>query len=138
MWPIIPKKCNCAETGTNTSDTVICNHCGPTTNSFVYTGEDLTCSGINNQDSLTVAFQKLDYFLCGGGLFQHVINQLATNEEFTTIINEAFDCSLVESCGPEPTTSTTTSTSTSTSSSTTTTTTTILICDFEGTAFQIY
>lgn len=138
MWPILPKKCDCAETGTTTSETVVCDHCGPTTNDYVYTGESLSCTGIENQDSLTVAFQKLDFFLCGGGLYQHVVDQLVISEEFSTLINDVFDCNLIEECGPEPTT-TTTSTSTSTStSSTTTTTTTILDCTLEGTAFQIY
>ncbi len=139
MWPILPKKCDCAETGTNTSETNVCNHCGPTTDNYVYTGEDLACIGIDNRDLLTTVFQKIDFFLCGGGLAQHIVNQFTDSTEFSDLVNDVLDCDIIINCGPVPTTTTTSSTSTTTStSSTTTTTTTVLDCDLTGTAFQIY
>ena len=76
MWPLIPKKCNCENTGTNTSENAICNHCGLTTNDLVYTGANTECTQVNTGDTVSVAFQKIDYFICGGGLAQQILNQL--------------------------------------------------------------
>lgn len=133
MWPLIPKKCKCVNTGTNTSVNATCNHCGLTTNDIEYVGENLECTGINNGDSISVALQKLDYFICGIGLTQQILNELQYNSveypEFITLVNGSIDCETINDCGDPPTTTTTTTiipttTTTTTIEPTTTTTTT--------------
>ena len=139
MWKFLPSDCNCNETPTNPNSSV-CNHDGLTTNDLVYDGENLSCSGISNQDNISVAFQELDYFICGIELTQHILDLIQNNpqeySELITIINGAINCETILACGPPPpstttttssSTSTSTSTTTSTSSSTTTTTTTIAL-----------
>lgn len=139
MWKFLPSDCNCNETPTNPNSSV-CNHDGLTTDDLVYDGENLSCSGISNQDNISVAFQELDYFICGIELTQHILDLIQNNpqeySELITIINGAINCETILACGPPPpstttttssSTSTSTSTTTSTSSSTTTTTTTIAL-----------
>jgi len=139
MWKFLPSDCNCNETPTNPNSSV-CNHNGLTTDDLVYDGENLSCSGINNQDNISVAFQELDYFICGIELTQHILDMIQDNpqeySEFIAIINGAINCETIIQCGPPPpstttttssSTSTSTSTTTSTSSSTTTTTTTVAL-----------
>jgi hypothetical protein len=44
------------------------NGCGPVkTDDVIYTGPKLPCSTINTNDTLTLAFQKIDALLCAGG-----------------------------------------------------------------------
>lgn len=128
MWPLIPKKCNCENTGTNTSENAICNHCGLTTNDLVYTGANTECTQVNTGDTVSVAFQKIDYFICGGGLAQQILNQLQNNIEeypdFITLVNGVVSCDVINACGEPPTT-------------TTTTTTVIYNCDMTGEATLI-
>lgn len=139
MWKFLPSDCNCNETPTNPNSSV-CNHDGLTTDDLVYDGENLSCSGISNQDNISVAFQELDYFICGIELTQHILTLIQNNpqeySELIAIINGAINCETILACGPPPpstttttssSTSTSTSTTTSTSSSTTTTTTTIAL-----------
>ena len=136
MFPYPPKKCNCEETPTNANHT--CEHCGLTTNDFAYDGENLVCLDINNQDSLTVSIQKIEEFFCGEGAISNILTQIQNNpeqwSEFYDLINNNFNCELIDDCGPVPTTTTTSTTvaptttttsSTSSTSSTTTTTTTL-------------
>jgi len=128
MWQLIPKKCNCENTGTNTSENAICNHCGLTTNDLVYTGANTECTQVNTGDTVSVAFQKIDYFICGGGLAQQILNQLQNNIEeypdFITLVNGVVSCDVINACGEPPTT-------------TTTTTTVIYNCDMTGEATLI-
>ena len=129
MWPLIPKKCNCENTGTNTSENAICNHCGLTTNDLVYTGANTECTQVNTGDTVSVAFQKIDYFICGGALAQQILDQLQNNIEeypdFITLVNGVVSCDVINACGEPPTT-------------TTTTTTVIYNCDMTGEAVEIF
>jgi hypothetical protein len=130
MWPLIPKKCKCVNTGTNTSVNTTCNHCGLTTNDIEYVGENLECTGINNGDSISVALQKLDYFICGIGLTQQILNELQFNSveypEFITLVNGAIDCETILACGNPPIITTTTTTTAVIVPTTTTTSTTVV------------
>ncbi len=51
------------------------------TDSVVYTGEDLTCTGIDNGDTLTVVLQKLDEKYCE---IQQLLDICSTTETTTT------------------------------------------------------
>lgn len=87
----------------------------------IYSGPNLPSTGINTNDSLTVALQKIDVALSSDVLINTFLTGLATNPA----LQVAF-CALVDQCASTPTTTTTSSsTSTSTSTSTTTTTTTV-------------
>jgi hypothetical protein len=51
------------------------------TDSVIYTGEDLTCTGIDNGDTLTVVLQKLDEKYCE---IQQLLENCSTTETTTT------------------------------------------------------
>lgn len=96
--------------------------CDPFANRIVssdhveYNGDNLSCTGIQNCDTLTVALQKIDNKICSDAFVAQIIQTIETND-----VLKAYFCQLVSSCSP-----TTTTTSTS---STTTTTTTIAVCE---------
>lgn len=118
MWPFLPKKCNCPDEPTNPGK--VCDHKGLTTNDVAYNGPDLLCTGIEQGDSVSVALQILDNYLCGTGFTEHFLATLEAtpNEVFIYLVNQALDCEVINICA---TSSTTTSTSTSTTTTTTTT-----------------
>jgi hypothetical protein len=91
------------------------------TNNVKYTGPNLPNTGIETNDNVTVALQKIDEALDPIELVQTLITAINQNPSLQVMF-----CTLVNSCGITPTTtSTSTSTSTtSTSTSTTSTTTT--------------
>ncbi len=138
MWPLIPKDCNCIETASN--EGVVCNDAQYTTNDFSYEGESSECTSVENGDSLTVAIQKLQNFLCSPEYAQFFITTIQNNIElfpsFVTIVNDDISCQTITNCFTTtipPTTTTTstiapTTTTTTLPPSTTTTTTTSGIC----------
>jgi hypothetical protein len=100
--------------------------CGTSTDEVIYSGPNLSCTGVQTCDSLTTAVSTIGEFLCSVEIVQIVINNITNNislyNQFTTIVNNTVDCQTVWDC-IESNTTTTTST---TMSPTTTTTTTIL------------
>lgn len=98
----------------------------PTT-AVVYNGPNLSNTGVDTGDNLTIALQKIDNALEPIELVQTLITVINQNPSLKVMF-----CTLVNSCAITPTTttssssstSTTTSTSTSTSTSTTSTTST--------------
>ena len=77
--------CNSTPCNTITSPGCGVDLCSTTklsTNSVIYTGPTLACSGISNCDSVTDAFQKLDYRLCN-----LVTSTLTSNNGITKILN---------------------------------------------------
>jgi hypothetical protein len=102
--------------------------CDPYANRIVssdfveYNGDNLSCTGIQNCDTLTVALQKIDNKICSDNFVAQIIQTIANDP-----VLKAYFCQLVSSCSPTTTTSTTatptTTTTTSSTSSTTTTTT---------------
>jgi hypothetical protein len=101
--------------------------CDPFANRIVssdnveYNGDNLSCTGIQNCDTLTVALQKIDNKICSDAFVAQIIQTIANDDVLL-----AYFCQLVYTCSP---TTTTTSSSTSSTSSTTTTTTTAFVCD---------
>lgn len=93
-----------------------------------YTGDNLSCTGINKCDTLTTSLQKIDVKLCPEAIAEAIFTAISQDASLLNIF-----CELVTGCIPTTTTtsssstSTTTSTSTSTSTSTTSTSTTTII-----------
>jgi len=83
---------------------------------------------------MSEVLQRLDYYVCGIGFTQQVLDIIQENPEefndFIVLVNGAINCETINACGPIPTTTTTSTsltTTTTTSSSTTTTTTTTML-----------
>jgi hypothetical protein len=130
MWPILPNKCGCENQPTNQG--VVCK--GKSAKDVLIDSILENCAHFPNCISVEEYLQRLDHFLCTEAFTQvfltTVQNNISEFPEFIQIINNAFNCDLVDSCGPEPTTTTTTTlepttTTTTTQEPTTTTTTTI-------------
>lgn len=101
----VTDNCGCSTTGTTTTKY--------SSNNIAYEGPNLPCSSIDNNDTLTVAIQKLEEKICD------ILSSISTSTSTST----------------STTSSSTTSSSTSTSTSTTTSTTTIPVapeCVLEG------
>jgi hypothetical protein len=126
MWPVLPKKCDCPETPTNTGTS--CNHSGLTTNDLIYDGPNGVCSNVTTGMTVTEAFQQLDYFICSIELTQHILDLIQNNPNlfpnFNTLVNGAINCSTIIACGPPPT-------------CTTKSTTIFINCAFTGSANQL-
>lgn len=101
MWKFFKQFCKCNTTPTNTSNSNVCSD-GLSTNDYQYTGPDLTCTNINNGDSLTVAFQKISHFLCSREFTSQVIETITDNineyPEFITILNNSVECDTITNC----------------------------------------
>lgn len=69
----------------------------------IYSGPNLPSTGINTNDSLTIALQKIDVALSSDVLINTFLTGLATNPA----LQVAF-CALVDQCTYTPTTTTTT------------------------------
>lgn len=107
--------------------------CDPFANRIVssdfveYNGDNLSCTGIQNCDTLTIALQKIDNKICSDAFVAQIIQTIANDPVLL-----AYFCQLVSSCSPTTTTTSTTveptTTTTTTSSTSTTTTTTTIAC----------
>ena len=97
------------------------------TNNVKYTGPNLPNTGIETNNNVTVALQKIDEALDPVELVQNIIIAINQNPSLQVMF-----CALVNSCGITPTT-TTTSSSTSTSTTTTTTTAALYSVDINVT-----
>ena len=89
-----------------------------------YTGDNLSCTGINRCDTLTTSLQKIDVKLCPEAIADAIFTAISQDPSLLNMF-----CELVTGCIPITTTttsssSTSTTTSTSTSSTTSTSTTT--------------
>jgi hypothetical protein len=86
--------------------------CKTSTDEVVYKGPDLSCTGINNCDTLTTAIQKINDYMCSIELVQVILYNIVNNStlynQFTTIINNSVDCQTVWNCIGSTTTTTTT------------------------------
>lgn len=60
------------------------------TDSVIYTGEDLTCTGIDNGDTLTVVLQKLDEKYCE--ILSVIENKFPTTSTTTTFAPKSGSC----------------------------------------------
>ena len=72
MWPYLPQNPNCCTD---------CEQNCTSSNTVCYTGPNLICSGINTNDTITVALQKIEYELC------LLLGQITTTTT-TTLVNE--------------------------------------------------
>ena len=72
-------------------------------NMVIYNGPNLPCTGIQSQDNLQVALQKIDTRMCSEEFVSHIIDTIENND-----VLKAYFCQLVSSCSIEPTTTTTT------------------------------
>jgi hypothetical protein len=86
-----------------------CNNCNNdpcgcklSTDEVVYKGPALECLGIENCDTLTVAFGKVNDLVCSPELVQIIVNNISNNEnlllQFTQIVNQNLDCDTVFNC----------------------------------------
>lgn len=86
--------------------------CKTSTDDVVYKGPNLSCTGINNCDTLTTAIQKINDFMCGIDLVQVILYNIYNNTElfnqFTIVVNNSVDCQTVWDCLASTTTTTTT------------------------------
>ena len=73
-----------------------------TSDKIIYNGPNLACTGIQSQDNLEVALQKIDNRLCSDEFISHIIVAIEDNP-----VLKAYFCQLVSSC-PITTTTTTT------------------------------
>jgi len=68
-----------------------------------YTGDSLTCTGINKCDNVTLGLQKIDEKLCPEAVAQAVFQAISQNPSLLAML-----CNMVNSCiSPTTTTSTT-------------------------------
>jgi hypothetical protein len=74
---------------------------------IIYTGPNLPCSGVSNNDFLTVALQKIDSKICPAQLVDTILSVLETDA-----VARARFCAIVSLCDITTTTTTTTSTTT--------------------------
>lgn len=85
--------------------------CKTSTDEIVYKGPNLTCTGINNCDTLTTAIEKINEYMCSIQMVQNIITTIVNNEilynQFVTIINNSVDCETVWNCIDSTTTTTT-------------------------------
>jgi hypothetical protein len=82
------------------------NPCEPvclTSDRIIYNGPNLACTGIQSQDNLQVALQKIDNRMCSDEFISHIISTIEN-----TPLLQAYFCQLVNTC-PATTTTTTTS-----------------------------
>jgi hypothetical protein len=82
------------------------NPCDPTcltSDRIIYNGPNLACTGIQSQDNLQVALQKIDNRMCSDEFISHIISTIEN-----TPLLQAYFCQLVNTC-PATTTTTTTS-----------------------------
>ena len=69
-----------------------------------YDGPNLSCTGIQTNDCLTVALQKLDEKICSDQFVEQIIQAIETNPTL-----KAYFCQVVTGCLPSTTTTSTTS-----------------------------
>lgn len=86
--------------------------CKISSDDIAYQGPDLSCTGIETCDSMTVAIQKLNDYACSIDLVQNIITNITNNislyNQFVTIVNQSVDCNTVFDCLDTTTTTTTT------------------------------
>jgi hypothetical protein len=86
----------------------------------VYTGPNLSCTGIQNGDCLETALEKIDGRICSEELVSHILEVIANNP-----VLQAYLCNLISTCpAPSPSTSTTSTTFNPLNPTTTSSTTT--------------
>jgi len=73
-----------------------------TSDKIIYNGPNLACTGIQSQDNLEIALQKIDDRMCSDAFISHIIVAIEENP-----VLKAYFCQLVSSC-PITTTTTTT------------------------------
>ena len=66
-----------------------------------YQGDNLSCTGIQNCDTLTVALQKIDSKICSDDFVAQIIQTIANDPTL-----KAHFCELVSSCSTTTTTTT--------------------------------
>lgn len=85
--------------------------CKISSDDVAYQGPDLSCTGINNCDTLTTAIEKIDEFICGPGMVETIIyniqNNISLYNQFATIVNQSVDCATIFDCLETTTTTTT-------------------------------
>lgn len=85
--------------------------CKISSDDVAYQGADLSCTGIQNCDTMTVAIQKLNDYACGIDLVQNIITNITNNttlyNQFVTIVNRSVDCDTIFNCLATTTTTTT-------------------------------
>lgn len=79
-----------------------------------YTGDNLSCTGINKCDTLTTSLQKIDVKLCPEAIADAIFTAISQDPSLLNMF-----CELVTGCIPITTTTSSSSTSTTTSTSTT-------------------
>ena len=71
--------------------------CGPVTtigsDHIIYTGPNLPCSGVSNNDCLTTALQKIDTKICPAQLVNTILTVLETDS-----VARARFCAIVSDC----------------------------------------
>jgi hypothetical protein len=91
--------------------------CGPVTtigsDHIIYTGPNLPCSGVSNNDCLTTALQKIDTKICPAQLVDTILTVLETDA-----VARARFCAIVSDCNIITTTTTTSTTSTTSTTTT--------------------
>jgi hypothetical protein len=71
----------CCDTPCSTSDKII------------YNGPNLACTGIQSEDTVEVALQKIDNRLCSDEFISHIIVAIEENP-----VLKAYFCQLISSC----------------------------------------
>lgn len=80
------------------------NPCGDKISSdeVVYVGPNLTCTGIETCDTLTMAIKKISDYMCSLELVQNIITNIYNNTEiriqFINIVNANISCETVQTC----------------------------------------
>lgn len=102
---------SCPENTTNCGCTNSPCGCKISSDDVAYQGPDLSCTGINNCDTLTTVIQKIDDFICGPDMVQTIIYNIENNtslfNQFVTIVNRSVDCDTIFNCLETTTTTTT-------------------------------
>lgn len=73
-----------------------------TSDKIIYNGPNLACTGIQSQDNLEVALQKIDNRMCSDEFISHIIDTIQN-----TPLLQAYFCQLVNTCSATTTTTTT-------------------------------
>lgn len=88
---------------------ITCEQANHFTNDF-FSNTICQCAGIVLCDTVSVALQKLDNFLCSIPFTQYFLETIENNEtvleEFVEIINSSVDCEVILNCNTTTTTTT--------------------------------
>ena len=127
---------SCSSCNNNTPSPVLNQTCGINvestwiTNSDLvqYTGDNLSCIGVNTNDTLTVALQNINTSVCPENIAMVLLDTIQSNPQYLTTFANFVNQTIINCTTTTTSTSSTTTSTSSTSTTSTTSTTTTSAC----------